>query len=290
MNKSTVTSDAILEMFNERQRFEGWLSALESRRASTPPHIYERVRGDYEQRLEAVIARLLERRAEVQSMADILVQRVTALDADTSRRRDEKMEAELRAAIGELEGREADKIVRRSDEAMSVLNAEHATVSSELSRLHEVLERTGRPAPVFTQEQRPAEPVLRDSGSNAKDSKWNPDMAATSPSAPNAPPGSGKRGEGFDELQFLSSVVDSRGGKGAKGARPENAQAPTPVPEPVSSTAGASPSGRMTGSVPAFLKDVPNEQVKTLKCQECATMNYPTEWYCERCGAELAAL
>ena len=29
---------------------------------------------------------------------------------------------------------------------------------------------------------------------------------------------------------------------------------------------------------------------KTLKCQECGTLNYPTEWYCERCGGELAAL
>ena len=29
---------------------------------------------------------------------------------------------------------------------------------------------------------------------------------------------------------------------------------------------------------------------KTLKCGECGTMNLPTEWYCERCGAELAAL
>ena len=29
---------------------------------------------------------------------------------------------------------------------------------------------------------------------------------------------------------------------------------------------------------------------KTLRCQECGTMNYPTEWYCERCGGELAAL
>ena len=27
-----------------------------------------------------------------------------------------------------------------------------------------------------------------------------------------------------------------------------------------------------------------------LKCNECGAMNYPTEWYCERCGAELAAL
>ena len=32
------------------------------------------------------------------------------------------------------------------------------------------------------------------------------------------------------------------------------------------------------------------EQSKTLKCTECGAMNYPTEWYCERCGAELAAL
>jgi uncharacterized paraquat-inducible protein A len=32
------------------------------------------------------------------------------------------------------------------------------------------------------------------------------------------------------------------------------------------------------------------EQSKTLKCSECGATNYPTEWYCERCGAELAAL
>jgi hypothetical protein len=29
---------------------------------------------------------------------------------------------------------------------------------------------------------------------------------------------------------------------------------------------------------------------RTLKCPECGTMNMPTEWYCEQCGAELAAL
>ena len=47
---------------------------------------------------------------------------------------------------------------------------------------------------------------------------------------------------------------------------------------------------RLSGSVPAYLKDVPKEASKSLKCQECGTMNYPTEWYCERCGGELAAL
>ncbi len=31
------------------------------------------------------------------------------------------------------------------------------------------------------------------------------------------------------------------------------------------------------------------DQQKTLRCTECGTMNLPTEWYCERCGGELAA-
>jgi uncharacterized OB-fold protein len=29
---------------------------------------------------------------------------------------------------------------------------------------------------------------------------------------------------------------------------------------------------------------------RTLKCGECGAMNLPTEWYCDRCGAELASL
>jgi hypothetical protein len=42
----------------------------------------------------------------------------------------------------------------------------------------------------------------------------------------------------------------------------------------------------------AFGRPTPRttQAVKTLKCQECGTFNYPTEWYCERCGGELAAL
>lgn len=60
--------------------------------------------------------------------------------------------------------------------------------------------------------------------------------------------------DGFDDLAFLRSVVD-----------------------PSSGQAGVA-RGTSAG-----------EQVKTLRCTECGTMNFPTEWYCERCGGELAA-
>jgi hypothetical protein len=46
----------------------------------------------------------------------------------------------------------------------------------------------------------------------------------------------------------------------------------------------------VSGENPIVLRDKSNESAKTLKCGECGAANYPTEWYCERCGAELASL
>lgn len=55
---------------------------------------------------------------------------------------------------------------------------------------------------------------------------------------------------------------------------------PEPAPKPA-----APPPAEVT-------KERPSQSggQKTLKCGECGTLNRPTEWYCERCGAELAAL
>jgi uncharacterized OB-fold protein len=58
--------------------------------------------------------------------------------------------------------------------------------------------------------------------------------------------------------------------------------APAQKEEPTTPrTSGSQPSARSSGVV---------EQPKTLKCNECGAMNYPSEWYCERCGAELTVV
>ena len=71
-----------------------------------------------------------------------------------------------------------------------------------------------------------------------------------------APPTRAPVNDPFDDLAFLRSVTDPGEASGGAGA-----------------------------GAPAAAGDT----LKTLRCTECGTMNLPTEWYCERCGGELAA-
>ncbi len=102
----------------------------------------------------------------------------------------------------------------------------------------------------------------------------------------------------LDELAFLKSVT---GDEAAAAALP-----PVPAPQPPAPAAPPppAPKARSSGGFtkPATIEAAPepvkaspadkdrSSGQKTLKCAECGTLNRPTEWYCERCGAELAAL
>ena len=134
--------------------------------------------------------------------------------------------------------------------------------------------------------------------------------AAAAPSAPEAP--GATRKSSFDELAFLSSVVDT----------PSGSVEPAPQDEADEVTRRQTFARRSqeegivnladSGSIPLVSKipdqerdivsrasaradqlirrDSVSDGAKTLKCGECGSMNYPTEWYCVRCGAELASL
>ncbi|MCC7194911.1 MAG: hypothetical protein IT356_05085 [Gemmatimonadaceae bacterium] len=106
----------------------------------------------------------------------------------------------------------------------------------------------------------------------------------------------------FDELAFLRSIagtptnpagtraVSARPATSPKPPQPEPDLAPMPesaeppetmVPVEESGVSSPSPLGAPTPRT--------SKAVRSLKCQECGTLNFPTEWYCERCGGELAA-
>jgi hypothetical protein len=118
------------------------------------------------------------------------------------------------------------------------------------------------------------------------------------PSGKAEPQSAGSTGK-LDELAFLKSVTGessptppasptTQPPRRASGGFTRTAEtpavtppAPAPAPEPPVAKAPALPDPQ---------KDRPSQGQKTLKCGECGTLNRPTEWYCERCGAELAAL
>jgi hypothetical protein len=123
---------------------------------------------------------------------------------------------------------------------------------------------------------------------------------------------SGETAGTFDELAFLSSVVNTPTGtadvpapqdRGDERARRDSfAQRATEddivnlSADPSTMLEGTAPARNsplamnVSGNIPIVIKDKSTEAAKSLKCGECGAMNYPTEWYCERCGAELASL
>ena len=305
--------DAVAVLMQERQRYEAWLAQLESKRAITPPHVFDRVKGDYERRLKEVTAQLVGRTSEVQATMAALTERLARFQTEETAIRDERYEAELRSHVGELGATEWAKLEKESDDRLAKIGAERASVTGEIARLQQMLAMAGGPTDGTTPG---GSAVTRGSGGAQRPARGSP---------------------GFDELEFLNSVTggvkggtsgavngapspsatppDSSSTRSSKGVAAEKPRGTPASATPVSTdssmtgpTAGTSASSTQPSStsgsgtpaagaeesepkeVPSFLRDVPQEQSKTLRCGDCGSMNFPTEWYCERCGAELAGM
>jgi hypothetical protein len=104
--------------------------------------------------------------------------------------------------------------------------------------------------------------------------KAKPGAAARGGGAPAPSAKAEKRKTPVDELAFLKSVTEDD--KNAPSPRRASGAQFQPV-DPENAT-------------PVVPANADAEVEKTLKCRECGRMNTATEWYCENCGAELAAM
>ena len=145
MSESQSPMDVLNALMEERARYEQWLAQLDARRGTTPPHVFERVRGDYGERLKNVLDQLAGRATDLQVTAGSLADRVASLYADETALRDERAEAELRASVGEFTEEHALEVMERCDQKIATLGAERATVGAELGRVQEILAVAVRP-------------------------------------------------------------------------------------------------------------------------------------------------
>ncbi|HMH86889.1 MAG TPA: hypothetical protein VK529_13145 [Gemmatimonadaceae bacterium] len=276
--KEPVSLDALNGLLKERQRYEEWLAALEEKRASTPDSVYQRVQSDYQTRLREVSSKLAERAGELRENIDALTVRLDEISRQERQQREARQEAELRAAVGEYTDKQWKEIGGAWDKELARLVKEKGALDAQLTELSRIFALSvkekqaeaiaagravsgdgARPpiSPVVPRPAIPEPPTL------------NPPARIEQPVAPRAqqpPQNAPSNRSPFDEFPVL------RPGSGS-GTPPSTAVA---TPPSVPKTGGT--------------QDPRSEQHKTLKCPECGAANYPTEWYCERCGGELATM
>ena len=276
MGKSPGQSASAIEsLLSERSQFEQWLAKLAA--SSAPESVREKVRSDYEARL----AKVMESLREHADAIDAELQRHESSRSDLERRESASLEtmseAELRHSVGEFDSGKWDEISRSQKAALDGIRSELNRVRGEISRLSEV--QTSIAGEEAEEESAPEpEPVKAPAAAKAAPAAV-PDATRTAP-RPDRPK---------DELDFLKSVaVEQSSSLSPQAAAGQKlpAEPPTPIapppPEPSAPRSNEAPAQGRSSS--------PSGQAKTLKCGECGTLNRPTEWYCERCGAELAAL
>jgi hypothetical protein len=292
MAKATSEPDTTIEgLLQQRTQYEQWLARLDSAGDKAPAAVRERVRGDYEARLRGVIEQLRNHSATISEELERHRKTQSGLDHEKRQVEEELAEAEVRHAVGEYSEEEWHQLSQASNDRLGRLRGELSGVGHEIARLAEV---QGLISTAPKRVEPPAPPAPAPTPVAAAP---EPEPAAAARPAPKPPPREPEitHGTPEDELAFLKSVAPEEEKKVAPAPAP--AAAPAPVPTSAAagrrSNPGSGSAGRSAeapaAQAPAGKPGAPGV-AKTLKCGECGTLNRPTEWYCERCGAELAGI
>jgi hypothetical protein len=297
-----------------RQRLTDWLDKLEQAGSKTPPSVRERVRRDYEGRLSQVVEQLRGHSDVISGSLQALRTEAEQLEGLREGEQETLAEAELRYTVGEYSDSEWHQVEEASSSKIADYDRELSRLAGEINRLEEVLSQitpAADPEPLVeesreTEEvpdpfdmQRPLtlvkEEILPPPAPAAPPApKVEPVIAKAPPAEPPEAPrfvprtGKGRESGPMRSINFPPAATTTPPAPAAPGDELaflksmalDSPRSGTPAtPAPASSTLVDAKTERPSQLAP-----------KTLKCGECGALNRPTEWYCERCGAELAAV
>lgn len=291
MAKTTTDSEVTIEaLLEQRSQYEEWILRLDTSGDKASPAVRQRVRGDYEGRLESVMEQLRGRSASIAE--ELERQHASQAELDRERRSAEEAltEAEVRHSVGEYSEEEWRRHSEQSKKGIDQLRTRLRAIGSEITRLTEIQaliagpRSTAAPAPPPPAAPRAARPEVVEQALLVTHVADEPE-----PAQPTSPPAQPRQPEPaaapVDEMAFLKSVSDDEPSR-MVSRRPSNPGMPaiTTTAAPRESSAPSAAAAAGGGGKAA------SGVAKTLKCGECGTLNRPTEWYCERCGAELAGV
>jgi hypothetical protein len=330
MADTTNNTGAPIEaLLRERARYNEWLAKLDGASSGVPPAVRDKVRGDYDGRLRRVMEELKSHAATIRDELARHRSAQADLESRRSAAEEALAEASVRHTVGEYSDDEWRRLSEETSQALGLVQADLAKVRAEITRLVEVqgliADRPQISAPAASMAAAAPSPAPATAAPSLVSSPASPLAPSADAAATAAPPIDMLPDPTPDISAAASAMLPVEPVMPVPPAAPVAAAAPRFVPKP-----GAEPARRAAGSGSpvdelAFLKsvsadaphagpatqggrrsgevarpEVPAEpataapggknQAKTLKCGECGTLNRPTEWYCERCGAELAAL
>ena len=273
LSKSTVIIQQLLE---ERRQYEAWIARLNDSADATPGHVRARVRSDYEARLAAVTEEL---KAHAQSARQAIEEKRHLrgeLQKKEAIAQEKLTETELRHAVGEYDEGQWEQVHKDVLAELVSVREDLQSVEADIRKLEELDALVShRPTPPPRVAPSPA-------------------PAAHPPPHAKPHPKPAKVGD-EDELAFIKSVTEDEQ-TAPSPRRASGAQFQPSIPADVPRVPSSPPSGPRAANPlpppvipdPAAAGDAEDGD-KTLRCKDCGTMNLPTEWYCQQCGAELAA-
>ncbi|MEP6509923.1 MAG: hypothetical protein ABJC63_16975 [Gemmatimonadales bacterium] len=314
----TNALEALRALIAERQQYEQWISTLESKRQNTPAHVFDRVQGDYNTRLNRVLTDINGHAEELQLSISALSSRLVEVARDEDTRRDALQEAELRATVGEYEPHQWEQLRGEAERGLETVAADRASLDGQLTELRSIQKLSevgskGSVSDVVTAPIGEAEDAVALVTAQAVDNQTlNVPNVDSSPSLQASAP----RDQGHLPLDQPKTETERESAPQPSTTSPDGSELPgmaqAATPQPVTSApvapavasaangppAPTPPQRTRTGRTPPFGSQVAKakapesrvDQSKTLKCPECGTANYATEWYCERCGGELATM
>ena len=287
MAKMTTDTEVTIEsLLEQRSQYEEWILRLDTTGDKASPAVRQRVRGDYEARLESVMEQLRGRSAAIAEELERQHASQAELDRERRTAEEELAEAEVRHSVGEYSEEEWRRHSEQSKKGIEQLRSRLRAIGSEITRLTEIqaliagTRATPAPAP-------PPPPAPRAAPrSEVVEQAFLVTHVADEPEPVQPPPPKSRQPEPaaapVDEMAFLKSVSDEE---------PSRLASRRPNPEGSATTTTAAPRDSVPSATPAAgVGKAASGVAKTLKCGECGTLNRPTEWYCERCGAELAGV
>ncbi|HET7040846.1 MAG TPA: Ran-binding zinc finger domain-containing protein [Gemmatimonadales bacterium] len=288
MAKSNSSSEAVVnDLLAERNKYQTWIARLDSTKDTTPAAVRAKVLSDYQAKLEGVLARLAEHGDAVREQLEQRKVRKEELLAEESKAKETLAEAELRHAVGEYDEGDWVKVRAESNKILVGAREELSKVIEDIERLAEVAKLIATPVAV-----EPPPPPPPPAPEPPKAAPAPTPAAAETPAPPKRDsgraefvPSAAKAKPPADELEFLRSTVGEAEAepapptKSVRGEKERKQKHAEPAPAAVAEESGE-----------PLPKPQRSSENRTLKCPECGTMNRATEWYCERCGSELAGV